>query len=109
MLLFFQTPPLACRILVVVPLTLLSIGRSEIRSKGNGEVAVDEAGDNFDRAPCQVGLALVDGTNGVAQVEIAVVCILQFLNGEAPMHQLVLVAVGYRKGRQAHAACGGVK
>jgi hypothetical protein len=66
MVLFFQAPLLVCGVLIAFPLTLLRSGRSEIRSEGDGKVAVDEARNNFDRALRKIGLALVDGANGVA-------------------------------------------
>lgn len=61
---------------------LLRMCRTQVCGRGNGEVAADEGRNDLDGAHGRVRLGAEDGCDGVAEVEIAVVGILELLDGE---------------------------
>jgi hypothetical protein len=80
----FDAPSLVCVLYVELSDSLLFVQWAQIGRGGDGEVAADEGRDDFDEAFGDIGLAFEDGADGVAEVQVAVVGILEFLDGEVP-------------------------
>jgi hypothetical protein len=81
--------PLAHVLPVDCSRSLVRMMRAQVRGGGHREVAIDEGGHDLDHAHGRVRLASEDGLDRVAEVEVAVVCILEFVHGKvaAPPRQ----------------------
>lgn len=79
------------------------VGRDE-----DGEVAGDEGRHNFDNALGGVGLALEYGANRVADIEIAVVRILELLDSEGP-GSVLMCCCAWMRDFGTHEASSSVK
>jgi hypothetical protein len=96
---FLYTPPLMCAFLVRLTMAFAGTGWAKVGRYWDGKVAVDEARYDFDHTLRGIIFTGEDGADCVAQVQITVIGVPQYLNGECPSPCQSIIS---EKGEKGH-------